>query len=114
MIYVTHDQIEALTLADRIAVMKDRVFQQIGSPQEIYQRPANRFVVTFVSSPARNLVPGRIVQEGGGPEFKPDALRLSHAPYPFMTTPEQTMPVGRHPSRAHHCSTRRRTMLRWR
>src|SRR5262245_9214120 len=41
MIYVTHDQIEALTLADRIAVMKDRVFQQIGSPQEIYQRPAN-------------------------------------------------------------------------
>ena len=93
MIYVTHDQIEALTLADRIAVMKDRVFQQIGSPQEIYQRPANRFVATFVGSHAMNFVPGRIVQEGGGPVFKSDALRLSLASYPFMRKPEHTMPV---------------------
>ena len=44
MIYVTHDQIEAMTLADRIAVMKDRTIQQLGTPQEIYQRPVNRFV----------------------------------------------------------------------
>ena len=58
MIYVTHDQIEALTLADRIAVMKDRTFQQIGTPQEIYLRPVNRFVATFVGSPAMNFVPG--------------------------------------------------------
>ena len=60
MIYVTHDQIEALTLADRIAVMKDRTFQQIGTPQEVYLRPANRFVATFVGSPAMNFLPGRI------------------------------------------------------
>ncbi len=60
MIYVTHDQIEALTLADRIAVMKDRRFQQIGTPQEIYLRPVNRFVATFVGSPAMNFLPGRI------------------------------------------------------
>ena len=58
MIYVTHDQIEALTLADRIAVMRDRRFQQIGTPQEIYLRPVNRFVATFVGSPAMNFLPG--------------------------------------------------------
>ena len=49
MIYVTHDQIEALTLADRIAVMKDRVIQQLGTPSDIYRRPANRFVASFVA-----------------------------------------------------------------
>ena len=56
MIYVTHDQIEALTLADRIAVMKDRVIQQLGTPNEIYRRPANRFVASFVGSPAMNFL----------------------------------------------------------
>ena len=58
MIYVTHDQIEALTLADRIAVMKDRVIQQLGTPNEIYRRPANRFVASFVGSPAMNFLRG--------------------------------------------------------
>ncbi|HET7882298.1 MAG TPA: sn-glycerol-3-phosphate ABC transporter ATP-binding protein UgpC [Acetobacteraceae bacterium] len=76
MIYVTHDQIEALTLADRIAVMKDRVFQQIGSPQDVYQRPANRFVATFVGSPAMNFLPGRILRNGGDAVFETPALRL--------------------------------------
>ena len=60
MIFVTHDQIEALTLADRIAVMKDRRIQQLGSPQEVYNRPANRFVATFVGSPAMSFVPGTL------------------------------------------------------
>ena len=67
MIYVTHDQIEALTLADRIAVMKDRTFQQIGTPQEIYLRPVNRFVATFVGSPAMNFVQGHIAPTTDGP-----------------------------------------------
>ena len=93
MIYVTHDQIEALTLADRIAVMKDRVFQQIGSPQEIYQRPTNRFVATFVGSPAMNFVPGRIVAGADGPEFQSDALRLPLGSYPFLGKPEDGVPV---------------------
>ena len=88
MIYVTHDQIEALTLADRIAVMKDRVFQQIGSPQEIYQRPANRFVATFVGSPAMNFLPGRIVHGADGPTFESDALRLPLTGYPFASRPD--------------------------
>jgi multiple sugar transport system ATP-binding protein len=60
MIYVTHDQIEAMTLADRIAVMKDQRIQQLGSPLDIYYRPANRFVAGFVGSPRMNFVDGRI------------------------------------------------------
>ena len=60
MIFVTHDQIEALTLADRIAVMKDRRIQQLGTPQEVYNRPANRFVATFVGSPAMSFIPGTL------------------------------------------------------
>src|ERR687898_1307245 len=60
MIYVTHDQIEALTLADRIAVMKDQRIQQLGTPSEIYNRPANLFVAGFVGSPQMNFVEGRL------------------------------------------------------
>ncbi|CAN7640493.1 ABC transporter ATP-binding protein [Neorhizobium sp. LjRoot104] len=58
MIYVTHDQIEAMTLADRIVVMKDRIIQQQGTPDEIYNRPANTFVARFVGSPAMNFLEG--------------------------------------------------------
>jgi multiple sugar transport system ATP-binding protein len=93
MIYVTHDQIEALTLADRIAVMKDRVFQQIGSPQEIYQRPANRFVATFVGSPAMNFLPGRVLHDGGGAVFDAPPLRLPLATYRFASAPAAGAPV---------------------
>jgi multiple sugar transport system ATP-binding protein len=60
MIYVTHDQIEALTLADRVAVMKDGIIQQLASPGEIYQRPINRFVADFIGSPSMNFFEGRI------------------------------------------------------
>ncbi|MGJ7043111.1 multiple sugar transport system ATP-binding protein [Shinella sp. BE166] len=59
IVYVTHDQIEAMTLATRIVVMKGGVIQQIGTPKEVYNRPANTFVATFIGSPAINLVPGR-------------------------------------------------------
>ena len=57
-VYVTHDQIEAMTLADRVAVMKDGVIQQLGSPDEIYNDPANLFVAGFIGSPAMNLING--------------------------------------------------------
>jgi multiple sugar transport system ATP-binding protein len=93
MIYVTHDQIEALTLADRIAVMKDRTFQQIGSPQEIYQRPVNRFVATFVGSPAMNFVQGRITPTTNGPVFRSTSLRLPLPTYPFATASVDERPV---------------------
>ena len=59
-IYVTHDQIEAMTLADRVVVMKDGVIQQVGSPKEIYNMPANSFVASFIGSPAMNLMHGAI------------------------------------------------------
>jgi multiple sugar transport system ATP-binding protein len=59
-IYVTHDQIEAMTLADRVVVMNKGVVQQVGTPLEIYDKPANTFVASFIGNPAMNLVPGRI------------------------------------------------------
>src|SRR5574338_953888 len=59
-VYVTHDQIEAMTMADRIVVMHDGVVEQIGSPLELYDRPANAFVATFIGSPAMNMLDGRI------------------------------------------------------
>lgn len=57
-IYVTHDQIEAMTLADRVVVMEKGVVQQVGSPTEIYDKPANTFVASFIGSPAMNLIEG--------------------------------------------------------
>lgn len=59
-IYVTHDQIEAMTLADRVVVMKGGVVQQVGSPTEIYDRPENAFVASFIGAPAMNLAHGQI------------------------------------------------------
>jgi len=59
-IYVTHDQIEAMTLADRVVVMSKGVVQQVGTPTEIYDRPANTFVASFIGSPAMNLLEGQI------------------------------------------------------
>ena len=60
IVYVTHDQVEAMTMASRIAVMKDGVVQQFGTPEEIYERPANTFVATFMGSPAMNLLDGAV------------------------------------------------------
>ena len=89
MIYVTHDQIEALTLADRIAVMNGGIIQQLGSPKEIYGRPGNRFVASFVGSPAMNMLEGRLGSRAGQPVFTlPTGFELSLAGYPF------TAPAG--------------------
>jgi len=59
-IYVTHDQVEAMTLADRVVVMNAGIVQQVGTPQEIYNKPANSFVASFIGSPAMNLLKGSI------------------------------------------------------
>ena len=67
IVYVTHDQIEALTLSTRIAVMNGGYVQQLGTPQEIYDRPANIFVATFMGSPAMNVVPAKVAMENGRP-----------------------------------------------
>ncbi|AOY01876.1 ABC transporter ATP-binding protein [Jeongeupia sp. USM3] len=65
IVYVTHDQIEAMTLGDKIAVMKDGVIQQFGSPQQIYDTPANLFVAGFIGSPSMNFIPAHLAREGG-------------------------------------------------
>ncbi len=65
-IYVTHDQEEAMTLGDRVVVMKDGVIHQIAPPLEIYERPANRFVAGFIGMPPMNFIDGRLVRRDGG------------------------------------------------
>ncbi|WP_082583388.1 ABC transporter ATP-binding protein [Mesorhizobium sp. Root695] len=89
MIYVTHDQIEAMTLADRIAVMKGGVIQQLDAPQTIYNRPVNRFVAGFLGSPAMNFVDGEL-QAGAGPVFKTDGVVVPLDRYAFDGTGRPT------------------------
>ena len=72
MVYVTHDQIEAMTLATKIVVLKGGVVQQIGTPAEIYNTPANLFVADFMGSPAMNLIPARTKANGNGIEIEID------------------------------------------
>ncbi|MEJ0003673.1 MAG: sn-glycerol-3-phosphate ABC transporter ATP-binding protein UgpC [Pararobbsia sp.] len=66
IVYVTHDQIEAMTLGDRIAVMKDGIVQQFGAPQDIYNSPANLFVAGFIGAPSMNFVKGTLIEAGAG------------------------------------------------
>jgi len=66
MIFVTHDQIEAMTLADRIVIMNNRHIEQIGAPMDVYARPASRFVAGFVGAPAMNFLPVTAIAERGG------------------------------------------------
>jgi len=66
MIYVTHDQIEAMTMGDRIVVMKDGIVQQVAPPLELYEHPVNKFVAGFIGSPPMNFMEGTIEQAGGG------------------------------------------------
>jgi len=77
-IYVTHDQVEAMTMGDRIAVMRDGLLQQIGSPEELYTNPQNVFVAGFIGSPAMNLVPSEVVDSGSGriAGFRPEHVQL--------------------------------------
>ena len=79
MVYVTHDQIEALTLADRIAVMKGGVIQQLAGPQEIYNRPSNLFVAGFIGSPPMNFLHGKTIH--GGKAFQFGSTQIDLAGY---------------------------------
>jgi multiple sugar transport system ATP-binding protein len=104
-IYVTHDQIEAMTLADRVVVMSHGVVQQLGTPTEIYDRPANTFVASFIGSPAMNLIAGEITDgafraegisvpaTGAGPVtlgFRAEDVRVSDTPAQ-LTAPVYSM-----------------------
>lgn len=72
-VYVTHDQVEAMTMADRIVVMNAGNIEQIGAPMDLYDRPKTLFVASFIGSPAMNMIHGTIVQEGDKKAFKSDA-----------------------------------------
>lgn len=71
-VYVTHDQVEAMTLGDRIVIMKDGMVNQIGSPLEVYDRPINRFVASFIGSPEMNFIDGNVVRENERLRFVSD------------------------------------------
>jgi multiple sugar transport system ATP-binding protein len=85
-VYVTHDQTEAMTLGDRVVVMHGGVAQQIGTPDELYERPANLFVAGFIGSPAMNFFPATLT---------PTGLTLAFGE--VMLTPEVQQAIGRHP-----------------
>ena len=78
-IYVTHDQVEAMTMADRIVVMKDGVIQQVASPQDLYDNPVNRFVAGFIGTPQMNFINGKLEKRGEDLwfVFGPNQLKLS-------------------------------------
>jgi multiple sugar transport system ATP-binding protein len=92
-IYVTHDQVEAMTLADRVVVMNGGRIEQIGSPQELYHQPRTRFVAGFIGSPAMNFIPCRLERNGAGMYVRvSDAITL---PIPASRAPRYQGAVGK-------------------
>ncbi len=93
MIYVTHDQVEAMTMADRIVVLRDGAIEQVGGPSELYERPATRFVAGFIGAPAMNILPLASVEDGvqvaDGPVLLPERV------------PEGAVEIGLRPQRLH-------------
>ncbi len=82
MIYVTHDQVEAMTLADRIAIMKDGLIQQLADPHTIYNKPVNKYVAGFIGSPTMNFLDGEVL----GDTFTSGGLKVSLKSYEFSET----------------------------
>ena len=101
LVYVTHDQIEAMSMPDRVAVLREGVIQQVASPEEIYNQPANRFVATVVGSPPMNFLPVTAAWNGG-------ALELRHE---LTARPHRRVGPGRPPgpARRRHSGLDRRT-----
>ena len=97
MIYVTHDQVEAMSLATRIAVMNEGIIQQIGTPQEIYDEPNSIFVADFVGSPSINLVPGKLSKDKNDFFFIPDQMqenfKITLKDYKFKNPPSEGQEV---------------------
>ncbi|WP_313615934.1 ABC transporter ATP-binding protein, partial [Rhizobium sp.] len=91
MIYVTHDQIEALTLADRIAIMKSGVIQQLADPVTIYNKPRNLFVAGFIGSPSMNFLRGELIEKDGKVVFTTNGVTFSLDGY----QPETPLAAGR-------------------
>jgi len=96
-IFVTHDQEEAMTLADRIVVMRGGVIEQVGSPMEIYSNPVNSFVADFFGSPSMNLLPGEVVHESGIARFRASSGVAVSLPSRFNGTPTGPATLGIRP-----------------
>ena len=97
-IYVTHDQVEAMTLADRIVIMKDGHIMQVGSPIEVYEKPANSFVATFIGNPSMNQLPALVGGNGAGPALKLGDLQLPVPdPKRFELAKDQAVTMGLRP-----------------
>jgi multiple sugar transport system ATP-binding protein len=79
-VYVTHDQVEALTMGDRIVVMSDGRIQQVGTPAELYDEPRNRFVASFIGTPAMGMLACRVSRAGAAVEIAADAVRAALSP----------------------------------
>jgi alpha-glucoside transport system ATP-binding protein len=90
MVYVTHDQVEAMTLADRIVVLANKGIAQVGSPLDLYERPDNEFVAQFIGSPAMNLLPGEIIETGALTKVKLDGEGIA-----ISAIPTQASDMGR-------------------
>ncbi len=117
MIYVTHDQTEAMTMADRIVLMKDGHIQQIASPLDIYNGPANRFVAGFIGSPAMNFIEGRIRKERSLVfEAADGAIRLPLDKIQGRRLADHVgkpLTLGIRPEHIHDAATSPRTMASW-
>ena len=96
MIFVTHDQVEAMTLGDRIVIMRDGWIQQAGRPLDLYDRPTNVFVAAFIGSPEMNLVEGELLRDGGGLKIRSGDLQLGLPDGEFVET-EKGVTVGIRP-----------------
>ncbi len=92
-LYVTHDQVEAMTLSDRIALLKDGVLQQVGTPRELYDAPANTFVATFFGTPPMNLIPASAVgrSDAATVGVRPEDLELGLGDAPAGALPAQVL-----------------------
>jgi len=107
MMYVTHDQEEAMGLADRIVVMKDGLVQQVGSPSELYDRPVNRFVASFIGTPTMNFIEGDVERDGNGLALRwpggritlPAGITLATARAAIGIRPDTLAPVADGPFR---------------
>jgi multiple sugar transport system ATP-binding protein len=104
VIYVTHDQVEAMTLGDRVVVMKDGWIQQVGEPLELYGNPSNKFVAGFIGSPAMNFSEGIVGEEGGALSVSNPGMRLGASPARaerLRAYKGQTVTIGLRPEDMH-------------
>jgi len=112
-IYVTHDQVEAMTMGNRIVVMKDGIVQQVGRPLEIYKKPSNHFVAGFIGSPAMNFINCHLLEDHSGllldtgdfkiplPDYQAEKLKpLRETDFIFGIRPEDFRPKGQDPGSA--------------